>query len=203
MGSHALVESQIIFWITDILYIYALRFHIKIGISSFSRKTKSPSDTVPQQPFFLPQSCPPHPCRSHPLVCLSFLPAPSPHPSSRELRWDSCSLSSFQISPAFSQLNRIVLTLGNKRKHLTDVLCSSFLLPFSCLEFDHSGWILSSHLVIIRQLWSLKHTLRMGKQKDRNWGVDLISESLTSPRSPTAKLPVIREKIRLTYLNHL
>ena len=125
------------------------------------------------------------------IVC-SFqacLHSPPTHPP-RQLRCDSCSLSSFQISPALSQLHSTVLTPGNKRKHLTDVFRSSFLLPFSCLECDHSGWILSSHLVTIRQLGSLKHMLRMGKQKDRNWGVDHISESLTSPRSPTAKLPV-------------
>lgn len=138
-------------------------------------------------------------CRSSALLILvnptgwfvypSCLHSPPTHPP-RQLRCDSCSLSSFQISPALSQLHSTVLTPGNKRKHLTDVLRSSFLLPFSCLECDHSGWILSSHLVTIRQLGSLKHMLRMGKQKDRNWGVDHISESLTSPRSPTAKLPV-------------
>lgn len=111
---------------------------------------------------------------------------PPPDPSPRQLRCASCSMSSFQSSPALSQLKRIALTLGNKRKHLADAFCSSFLLPFSCLEFEHSGWILSSHLVTIRRLWSLKHMLRVGKQKDRNWGVDHTSASLTSPSSPTA-----------------
>lgn len=118
---------------------------------------------------------------------------PPPTPSSGKLRlWFLWYVILFQISPSLLHFSRIVL--GVKRKHPTNVFCSSFLLPFSCLELDHDGWILSSHLVTIRQPWSLKHMLRVGKHKDRNWGVDHIMGSLTSPRSPTAKFPVIWEE---------